>query len=39
MPGSLCSLGLSVNIQPLTSWFESHLDIINVLVQDMLLYE
>lgn len=30
MTGSLCSLGLSVNIQPLTSQFESHLDIINV---------
>lgn len=29
MPGSLCSLGLNVNIQPLTSWFESHSDIIH----------
>lgn len=27
MTGSLCSLGLSVNIQPLTSQLESHLDI------------
>lgn len=36
MTGSLCSLGLSVNIQPLTSQLESHLDIINVSVQDKI---
>lgn len=38
MTGSLCSLGVSVNIQPIKTQFKSHTYIINVSVQDKVCY-